>query len=393
MNKIIRSFNKRIDRLESTNSLSHKGKIIHFKPSNVTLALDYIKFKLDYLRKVNGNSDVAQNRYYKTLNKDLTYLQNVLYWFNKWNLNELTKENIEEVFSKLEDNTLKSVTGQNLLDSTKDDYYSKVLKNGFFKHIKKSELAREVIIRKFIESKDVRFMEYDIVVQLSNALRYADHKLLVWLLFDTGVEIDAVLHLKKNDFSIQKSEELEDYYMLHVRAEISKKSRSPRDIFIYHQQTNDLLKEVLQNLQDDENLFKFEWRNAYKIIHETSKKFNLKLKTPDDYITPKDFRSSCATYFLKEGWTLDQVKARLGHKPSSTVIDRYVNYLGLDQQRQKKQKEEIDSKNYKEKYNKISERNRKLEEDVKRMDKDLELLKKFLTSNPEIKDLIDKAKP
>lgn len=33
---------------------------------------------------------------------------------------------------------------------------------------------------------------------------------------------------------------------------------------------------------------------------------------------------------LKKGWSRDEVNARLGHKPSSRIIDCYINYLCLD---------------------------------------------------------------
>ena len=35
-------------------------------------------------------------------------------------------------------------------------------------------------------------------------------------------------------------------------------------------------------------------------------------------------------------WNRDELNARLGHKPSSRIIDRYINYLALDRKKPKK---------------------------------------------------------
>ena len=43
-----------------------------------------------------------------------------------------------------------------------------------------------------------------------------------------------------------------------------------------------------------------------------------------------------ACHLLKSGWTLDEVNARLGHKPSSREIDKYVNFLAINRHDTKK---------------------------------------------------------
>lgn len=362
LNKL--NFERRLLRLQKDEGLMYKGKKITFRTENIPLAINYLRKREEYLQNVNGFEEYAQKRYYSTLDKELTYIQNVLMWFNKWNLKNLTKNNIKEVYEKLETGQLKGIRGNTLKEGTKKDYYSKVLKNGFFEFIGKNNLARQVILRKFSENADVRFFNYETLKKLAKAMRYKDHELLVWLLFDTGVEINALLELKKNDFSIEKSEIGENYHILHMRQQISKKGRQTRNIDIWFERTNQLIFEHLETLQPNDNIFNFKWRNAYKFINETSKKLNLKLETPNDYIKPKDFRSSCATFFISEGWTTDEVKARLGHKPSSTVIDRYANYKGLKMRKKRTDKEEVDLKHYKQKFNEIAKHSRKQEHDI-----------------------------
>ena len=42
-----------------------------------------------------------------------------------------------------------------------------------------------------------------------------------------------------------------------------------------------------------------------------------------------------ACHLLRSGWTRDEVNARLGHKPSSQVLDAYINFLALDRHKPK----------------------------------------------------------
>jgi len=39
---------------------------------------------------------------------------------------------------------------------------------------------------------------------------------------------------------------------------------------------------------------------------------------------------------LSKGWTTNEVNRRLGHKPSSREIDKYVNWLALDNRQPKR---------------------------------------------------------
>ena len=64
-------------------------------------------------------------------------------------------------------------------------------------------------------------------------------------------------------------------------------------------------------------------------ISDAVKKADVKTNTNEN-VTWKDFRSSMACDLLKKKWNTDDIRSRLGHKPSSRMIDKYVNYLCLD---------------------------------------------------------------
>ncbi len=42
-----------------------------------------------------------------------------------------------------------------------------------------------------------------------------------------------------------------------------------------------------------------------------------------------------ACHLLRKGWSVDEVRARLGHKPNSDAITHYVSYLAIDRSRPK----------------------------------------------------------
>ena len=42
-----------------------------------------------------------------------------------------------------------------------------------------------------------------------------------------------------------------------------------------------------------------------------------------------------ACHLLKNGWTQEEVDARLGHTPQSKTLNAYINYLAIDRERPK----------------------------------------------------------
>jgi hypothetical protein len=43
----------------------------------------------------------------------------------------------------------------------------------------------------------------------------------------------------------------------------------------------------------------------------------------------KDLRSGMACHLLRNGWTSDEVNARLGHAPNSAALNCYINFMAL----------------------------------------------------------------
>lgn len=351
-----------------------KGETLHIREDNLKIAREWLDQEEERLAWATGYEKSAQVRNALTLNKDIGYLKNILYWFNDRSLHDITKEDIKQVYEGLEKGTLRTIYGKQLTPASRNDYYKKMFKGGLFRYLNKDGLAREVILRRFNQEPDVRFFDYDTFLKIVENTRLTSHRLAFWLAYDIGLEGKALLQLRKADFSYHEDKELGWFYRVHIPNEISKKTRTRRDVDVFFNRTNELLKPHLEQLQRDDLVFNFGLRNLEKALTTIVKKHDLRTYSTGEPITLKDFRSSVATYFLQEFYPTGFIKKRLGHSPSSPLIDRYASYLGLDERKQRKQAAQIDLKNYQEQYNKLQEetralraQNEQLEQEVQNM--------------------------
>ena len=135
-----------------------------------------------------------------------------------------------------------------------------------------------------------------------------------------------------------------------------KRSRTPRGEINNYSETVKYIDIVLRNLKPTEKkisnkymtnkklseihsenkLFKFGIKSAQRFLDRAVEKANARCIPGGQKVTWKDLRSSMACDLLKKDWSRDEVNARLGHKPSSRIIDRYINYLALDRKKPKK---------------------------------------------------------
>jgi hypothetical protein len=96
-----------------------------------------------------------------------------------------------------------------------------------------------------------------------------------------------------------------------------------------------LLNEYLPCLGKDEELFKFDYANTKKILNRAIERSKVTAQPKGDHLTWKDLRSGMACDLLNKGWSRDEVNSRLGHKPSSSEIDKYISFFALDKRRPK----------------------------------------------------------
>jgi len=115
-----------------------------------------------------------------------------------------------------------------------------------------------------------------------------------------------------------------------------KRSRRPRSEITNYNETVELLNQHLRDLEDNDLLFKFDYRNAKKIVDRAVDRAGVKCIPNGEKVTWKDLRSGMACDLLKKGYNTVEVNSRLGHKPSSDEIDKYVNFLAIDRHTPKK---------------------------------------------------------
>lgn len=265
----------------------------------------------------------------KTLQGYVGKLRNVNAWFHNKPLKEITKADIKRVYDGLEDGTIKTAKNKPFKD--RQGYYSKVFKSKLFEMIGKADLCREVM--EFTTKKkddDVRFIKEDTFRKLVSIAIKPEHKLLLWLSFDVGENINTLLKLQKKHFTRQTNEQKEPEYVVNLPKDYLKRSRTARSELTNYVETTELLDILLPKIQDDERVFKFEYRMAKKLLDRAVKIVNARCIPKGQKVTWKDLRSSMACDLLSKGWHTDEINSRLGHVPSSSEIDKYVNFLAIN---------------------------------------------------------------
>ncbi|MCH8905240.1 MAG: site-specific integrase [Bacteroidetes bacterium] len=145
-----------------------------------------------------------------------------------------------------------------------------------------------------------------------------------------------------------------------------------------------MLDQHLRDLEDNDLLFKFEYRNAKKIIDRAVERAGIKCIPNGEKVTWKDLRSGMACDLLKKGYTTDEVNARLGHKPSSDEIDKYVNFLAIDRHTPKKKVHRFEMEKLNEELQEVKQReklqilrNQEIGEDMQLLQKDFAKMEKL----------------
>ncbi|SRR6266540_2143721 len=295
----------------------------------------FFAFQEQKLKRQNGLA-ALDDPCYKTLIYYTQRFRNVNRWFGNKPWKDLTKEDIQRVYDDLEEGRIRSRRGERFGDRA--SYYNKVFKSRPFQMVGKADIAREVLEYHGNDSrKEVRFVTEETFKSMVSVLSNPVHLLLLWLAWDIGENINALLQLTKKNFVRQVNpDSREPEYLVHLPKEKLKRTRQTRSEPTLYRETVQFADIVLEKLRDDELVFRFGYRQALKLMHQIVKKVNAKCMPTNDRVSWKDLRSGMACHLLREGWTIDEVNFRLGHKPSSKEIDAYVSYLAIDRRKPKK---------------------------------------------------------
>ena len=302
---------------------------------NRQLFSEFFEFEENKLKRTNGLRQLDESTYI-TLYQYILKFRNINKWFNNKPWKKLTEKDISKVYNDLEDGIIKRNNGEPF-KNLHDSYYGKVFKSKPFEMAGKLELAKGVIQYSGKVEREVRFITEESFKKIVNNAYKPNHRLLLWLAFDIGENINSLLKLKKSDFFPGKNpHNNEEEYKVNLKKEILKRTRKPRSEITNYNETVELLNQHLKNLDDNDLLFNFGYGTSKKIIDRAVERSGVKCIPNNEKVTWKDLRSSMACDLLSKGYTSDEVNARLGHKPSSDDIDRYIDFLALDRHIPKK---------------------------------------------------------
>lgn len=293
------------------------------------------EYKLKRKRKLTNLND----KVLKTLLGYIHKLRNTNKWFNNKDLRKITKTDIKRVYDDLEDGKIKTIKGTPFQD--KSSYYNKIFKSTLFRMVRKNELAKEVIVATSQsaeeEDKEVRFITEDSFKKVLAIVIQPRHKTALQLAWDTTENVSTILSLKVSDCKrIIDDDTKEPEYNIRFRKEILKTSRTKRTEPTLYSETLQLLDICLQGKKPEEDLFEYDKPALEKVWKRAVEKTKVRCEPDGQVPTLKDIRSGSMCHLLEKDWSSDEIKSRAGHKPSSNVIDKYLNYKAKKKQGSKK---------------------------------------------------------
>jgi integrase len=302
---------------------------------NRNFFLEFFEKQEYKLKRKNGLRNLDESCY-NTLYCYTGKFYNINRWFKNKPLKDITERDFKEFYDDFEDGRILTIKGTPFKD--KNAYYNKIFRSKPFEMLGKIQMVRKAMeFHSGAAKPEVRFITEEEVRKIIAVVQKPIYRLLIWLAFDIGENISALLQLKKSDIcrQIDKDTNIPEY-RINLRNETLKRTRKARSEITNYKETVELLDILLKNLEEDEQLFNIGYGGAKKILLRAVKITESKCMPNNQRVTWKDLRSSMACDLLNKGWTCDEVNARLGHKPSSSEIDKYVNFLAIDRHKPKK---------------------------------------------------------
>lgn len=335
---------------------------------------EYEEYKL---KRINNLHKLDENTF-KTLYTYLIKFKNINGWFKNKAWINLTEKDIKEVYDKLEDNKILSQRGKPLED--KQAYYSKVFRSKPFEMAGKKQMAKKVMeFYRRNNNEEVRFIDEAAFKEIVSNVITPIQKLLCWLAWDIGENINTLLELDKKDFVKQKNPDTNEIeYRINLPKGKLKRTRLTRSEITNFKETAELLNKNSETLKDNEKIFKFGYRQAKKFFDRSVRIAKAKTIPKGQPATWKDLRSGMACYLLRQGWTTDEINSRLGHKPSSRELDKYVNFLAIDRHKPKKKLYENDLKKVVEELEEVKQINKSYSQKFKNYEESIKQLKQTL---------------
>ena len=258
------------------------------------------------LKRINELPELDESSY-KTVYGYVNMLRNVNKWFRNKAWDELTMEEIKQVYNDLEDGVIKNRFGKRFED--RRSYYNKIFKAKPFQLAglhEKVENALEFFTSK--KKKPVRFIPEASFKKMIRFLHKPQHYVLFWLAWDIGENISSLLELRVRDIRRQVNRDTKEAeYLVYLPKENLKRSRQTRsEPTVYHEtvQYIDALLEYGREIEyrdekgrirrktvpfrENDFVFTFKYRQALQIFDSAVKRSGVKCEPHKDKPSWKD---------------------------------------------------------------------------------------------------------
>lgn len=253
----------------------------------------YIKEK-----KLTG-SELTAKQYESILRKFANFLESQ----NK-SVENAEKEDIVDYLTFLLNKGIKKSTVATNLKVIKS-FYSFLHEN---EHIRKNP-ARKIKNIKY-EKREPVFLTREEIKALINAAASERDRLIIKMLYSTGVRISELLKIRVKDINNEKS-------LLKVFG----KGAKERYVILPEKLLNEISDFVRKNkLKEDHRLFPISARSVQLIIKKAAEKAKI-----NKNVTPHKLRHSFATHLLHAGVDIRAVQKLLGHE-SLSITEIYTHY-------------------------------------------------------------------
>lgn len=240
----------------------------------------------------------------KTIEAYLFHNKKFIDYINK-KPQQVTTEDIKKYILHLMNKNEKT-TSIRLSIAALNYYYSKILKRNIMKTIRRPNLEKTI----------PEILEKEQILQMINVTKNSKHKLLITLLYSSGVRISEALKLKKEDLNLEKKH-------LIVRSGKGKKDRFTKlsDKFIE------------QYLSYEKNISTFLFESSYTsnkpITIRTAEMIinnSARLAGINKQVYPHMIRRTFATHLLDNGTQLHIISNMLGHSHIETTKNAYIKF-------------------------------------------------------------------
>ena len=202
-----------------------------------------------------------------------------------------------------------------------DGFLAYLRRNGYSE---KSLYTAAVAIKRFLEYHEIteplkkfeyprrpkvlpRFLTYEEVLKLLEAAESLENKLIILLLYSTGIRVSELVNIKIKDIDLRDRS---------IR--VYGKGGKEREVF-FNRRTEKLLRKMIRGRDQDEYLLKGrKGKLNYVTIERRLKRIALKAGLKKK-VTPHILRHSFATFALSRGMDVREIQELLGHASLKTT--------------------------------------------------------------------------